>query len=61
MDNVQDCYSYDNCNNIPAVCRCDPEEECEFTSEDKLLTLLGFHGGDYEEWRLLGCYAVWFL
>jgi hypothetical protein len=18
----------------------------------------GFHGGDYEEWRLLGCYAV---
>jgi hypothetical protein len=21
----------------------------------------GFHGGDYEEWRLLGCYAVWLL
>jgi hypothetical protein len=21
----------------------------------------GFHGGDYEEWCLLGCYAVWFL
>jgi hypothetical protein len=21
----------------------------------------GFHGGDYEEWRLLECYAVWFL
>jgi hypothetical protein len=20
--------------------------------------ILGFHGGDYEEWRLLGCYAV---
>jgi hypothetical protein len=20
---------------------------------------LGFHGGDYEEWPLLGCYAVW--
>jgi hypothetical protein len=19
----------------------------------------GFHGGDYEEWRLLGCYTVW--
>jgi hypothetical protein len=19
----------------------------------------GFQGGDYEEWRLLGCYAVW--
>jgi hypothetical protein len=21
----------------------------------------GFHGGDYEEWRLLGCYDVWLL
>jgi hypothetical protein len=21
----------------------------------------GFHGGDYEEWYLLGCYAVWLL
>jgi hypothetical protein len=21
----------------------------------------GFHGGDYEECRLLGCYAVWLL
>jgi hypothetical protein len=21
----------------------------------------GFHGGDYEEWRLLGCDAVWLL
>jgi hypothetical protein len=21
----------------------------------------GFHGGDYEEWRLLGCYTVWLL
>jgi hypothetical protein len=21
----------------------------------------GFHGGDYEECRLLGCYAMWFL
>jgi hypothetical protein len=20
-----------------------------------------FHGGDYEEWHLLGCYAVWLL
>jgi hypothetical protein len=22
---------------------------------------LGFRGGDYDEWRLLGCYAVWLL
>jgi hypothetical protein len=21
----------------------------------------GFHGGDYEEWCLLGCYAMWLL
>jgi hypothetical protein len=21
----------------------------------------GFHGGDFEEWCLLGCYAVWLL
>jgi hypothetical protein len=24
-------------------------------------TIWGFHGGDYEEWCLLGCYAVWLL
>jgi hypothetical protein len=23
--------------------------------------ICGFHGGDYEEWCLLGCYAVWLL
>jgi hypothetical protein len=22
---------------------------------------IGFHGGDYEEWRRLGCYALWLL
>jgi hypothetical protein len=27
----------------------------------KLCKILGFHGGDYEEWCLLGCYAVWLL
>jgi hypothetical protein len=21
----------------------------------------GFHGSNYEEWRLLGCYAMWLL
>jgi hypothetical protein len=26
-----------------------------------LSTIWGFHGGDYEECRLLGCYAVWLL
>jgi hypothetical protein len=23
--------------------------------------ILGFHGDDYEEGRLMGCYAVWLL
>jgi hypothetical protein len=27
----------------------------------KLCKILGFHGGDYEEWHLLGCYSVWLL
>jgi hypothetical protein len=27
----------------------------------KLCKIWGFHGSDYEEWRLLGCYAVWIL
>jgi hypothetical protein len=26
-----------------------------------LCNIRGFHGGDYEELRLLGCYAVWLL
>jgi hypothetical protein len=26
-----------------------------------LCKVWGFNGGDYEEWRLLGCYAVWLL
>jgi hypothetical protein len=26
-----------------------------------LYKIWGFHGGDYEEWCLLGCYAVWLL
>jgi hypothetical protein len=44
-----------------------------YTAQKKSLSLLfgftgsearkigGSHGGDYEEWRLLGCYAVWLL
>jgi hypothetical protein len=27
----------------------------------KLCKILCFHDGDYEEWCLLGCYAVWIL
>jgi hypothetical protein len=26
-----------------------------------LCKICGFHGGDYEEYRLLGCDAVWLL
>jgi hypothetical protein len=29
--------------------------------ESKRCKIWGSHDGDYEEWRLLGCYAVWFL
>jgi hypothetical protein len=28
------------------------------TFKKKDCKILGFHGGDYEKWRLLGCYAV---
>jgi hypothetical protein len=30
-------------------------------NENKQKKILGFHGGDYEEWCLLGCYTVWLL
>jgi hypothetical protein len=32
-----------------------------FTDKIQLCKIWGFHGGDYEEWCLLGCYAVWLL
>jgi hypothetical protein len=28
---------------------------------EKTCKIWGLHGGDYEEWRLLGCYAMWLL
>jgi hypothetical protein len=31
------------------------------TKIGELCKFRGFYGGDYEEWRLLGCYAVWLL
>jgi hypothetical protein len=30
-------------------------------SQLMLCKIWGFHDVDYEEWRLLGCYAVWLL
>jgi hypothetical protein len=27
----------------------------------ELFKISGFHGGDYEEWHLMGYYAVWLL
>jgi hypothetical protein len=30
-------------------------------SVSAICKICGFHGSDYEEWCLLGCYAVWFL
>jgi hypothetical protein len=32
-----------------------------FSNTISLCKIWGFHGGDYEEYRLLGCYAVWLL
>jgi hypothetical protein len=32
-----------------------------YVNMKKKCNISGFHGGDYEEWCLLGCYAVWLL
>jgi hypothetical protein len=42
------------------------KKSCRDENYKKKVTILlckiwGFHGGDYEEWRPVGCYAVWFL
>jgi hypothetical protein len=29
--------------------------------QEESSNIWGFHSGDYKEWRLLGCYAVWFF
>jgi hypothetical protein len=34
------------------------ESQLKFVMNISLRKILGFLGGDYEEWRLLGCYAV---
>jgi hypothetical protein len=34
---------------------------CNLTTDYEPCKIWGFHGVDYEEWCLLGCYAVWFL
>jgi hypothetical protein len=41
-------------------------QETHYVSATELSQLMlckisGFHGGDYDEWRLLGCYIVWLL
>jgi hypothetical protein len=45
---------------------CCRRQKSTIVLEEKLGHLVqskiwGFHGGDYEEWCLLGCYAVWLL
>jgi hypothetical protein len=43
------------------VRRYDVKSELRHKRYIKLCKIWGFHGGDYEEWRLLRCYAVWLL
>jgi hypothetical protein len=33
----------------------------DYCQRNLLSKIWGFHGSDYVEWRLLGCYAVWLL
>jgi hypothetical protein len=35
--------------------------ECSLPYLSLLHKVWGFHGGGYEEWRLVGCYTVWLL
>jgi hypothetical protein len=37
------------------------ERQFTVTKEKRNRRMWGFHGGDYEEWCLQGCYAVWLL
>jgi hypothetical protein len=32
-----------------------------FTNYENYRNIWGIHGGYYEEWRLVGCYAAWLL
>jgi hypothetical protein len=36
-------------------------ENNKISTKESLCKIWGFHGGDYEEWCLLGCYAMWLL
>jgi hypothetical protein len=36
-------------------------QNIKFFKTKELDKIWGFHGGDHEEWRLLGCYAMWLL
>jgi hypothetical protein len=45
----------------PAHWAAERESVCLHKQKDVVRKDLSFHGGDYEEWCLLGCYAVWLL
>jgi hypothetical protein len=56
---------------ITRICvHCAPHDQFRVTEQRRCSThgnemntnkIWGFHGGDYEQWRLPGCYAVWLL
>jgi hypothetical protein len=51
-------------NSILSVLRSVPTWIREHFSDGNIshcCKIWGFHGDDYEEWCLLGCYAVWLL
>jgi hypothetical protein len=51
--------TWEGCHNLSKLYRfLTMAYECKHLGFCKIW---GFHGGDYEEWCLLGCYAVWLL
>jgi hypothetical protein len=54
---IQSCYKR---SDIDRLAKSIQFQRYESKSE-LICKIRGFHGGDYEEWCLLGCYAVWLL
>jgi hypothetical protein len=53
--------TYENNDPTAHICLILGPRRCWLLIRALLCKILGFHGGDYEEFRLLGCYALWLL